>query len=128
MKRILLIFVIIIFTFLTLTGCFGVEPIYQIWITGVRLSPDPAVVNQPVNIWLNYSEVCKIGTKREYHWQIEGFDEEFVTEKSFLTITFSTPGLKNGYVYTVTEDKSILTNDFYFGILVVDEGVSNIKC
>ncbi len=101
--------------FIMLSGC--THPVYKHVITGVDISPEQVVVNEPVAIWLKLTDLRKdAGIDVQYVWTIEGFEEPFVTDRSYLTVTFDSPGTKNCRVTSVTADKDYITNEYTFTI------------
>lgn len=122
MKKSYIILLILLMGILAVTGC--TEPVYHIWITGVSsIYPSHPVINEAVRIWLSIDAAKKIDVQTEFHWQVDGFDEEFITQSNYLEVTFETPGPKNICVSIVTNDVKVLVNNFYFGLHVFDEEV-----
>ncbi len=119
-KGYLVLLALLLIGILMVGGC--TKPFYHIFIAGISsVYPEKPVVNEPVGIWLSIDAAKKVDTDTKFHWQVDGFDEEFITPSNFLNVTFDTPGIKNICVYVVTTDEEVFVNNFYFAITVFEE-------
>ncbi len=104
---------ILILIVLVFTGCSNRE--YHLFLTGFETIPETLVVNEPATICVFYHEYGTPDLVKEFHWEVEGFDEEFITYGGILKdIVFTTPGVKNIVVSTEFNDSSVVTNELHF--------------
>ncbi len=108
------IFVLILLVF---CGCSSRQ--YHLYLTGFDTIPKPLVVNVPATICVFYQENGTPYLVKKFHWKIEGFDDELITDGGILTdIVFTTPGIKKIEVSTEFEDSSVVTNELHFAVYV----------
>lgn len=99
-----------------LTGC---STKYILYLTGFKVNPDPAYVNQPVSILLYFRGNVEGSIVTQYHWKVEDYDEEFVTPGNLLYgIKFSTPGFKYVHVTVEADYKNFVSNEINFVVNV----------
>ncbi len=88
---------------------------YHLTLTGFQTIPETIVVNQPATICAFYRENSTPDLVKEFHWKVEGFDEEFITYGGILEdIIFTTSGIKNIVVSTEFNDSYVVTNELHF--------------
>lgn len=108
---------LLILVLLICGGCSNRD--YHLFLTGFETIPGTIVVNEPVIICVFYNEYGTPDLNKEFHWQVEGFDDDFVTEGGILRdLIFTTPGIKNINVSIKYQNKSIITNEMHFVVNV----------
>ncbi|MCK4259822.1 MAG: hypothetical protein KAX49_12635 [Halanaerobiales bacterium] len=108
---------ILILILLVFSGCSNRE--YHLFLTGFQTIPKTLVINEPAIICVFYQEAGTPDLVKEFHWQVEGFDDDLVTDGGILRdIVFTTPGTKNIVVSTEFENSSVVTNELHFVVNV----------
>lgn len=88
-------------------------------MTGFGSAPQVIKVNQPACIYVTFKEYSTDSIKKQFHWQIEDFQDEFITNSNGVNdIVFSTPGIKHIRVLITSNYPKFITNELQFVVNV----------